>query len=101
MTTPNEVYELAAKALEPIFGEGKAAWLSKSLPVRHAVDAVWPAAFAAGGRAAAEAIAHNIRAELVCCDIYDRDAGTERAGQTHAICFWGEAGARIAEGSTE
>jgi hypothetical protein len=42
-------------------------------------------------------IAYRIRAELVCCDIYERDHDTDRAGRTHAICFWGEAGARIAE----
>lgn len=42
-------------------------------------------------------IARKIRRELVCCDVYDRDAGTERAGRTHSICFWGEAAARIAE----
>ncbi len=52
---------------------------------------------AEGRRQAAAKIALEIRRELVCCDIYERDAGTERAGQTHAICFWGEAGARIAE----
>jgi hypothetical protein len=47
-------------------------------------------------------IAEEIRRELVCCDIYDRAEGShgailaaERAG--HAICFWGEAAARIAE----
>jgi hypothetical protein len=51
---------------------------------------------AAYRRAAAD-IAHRIRRELVCCDVYDRDQGTNRAGRTHAICFWGEAGARLAE----
>lgn len=51
----------------------------------------------AAGRAVARA-ARDIRAELVCCDVYERDRDTERAGRTHAICFWGEAGARIAEG---
>lgn len=48
-------------------------------------------------RQAGEDVAYRIRAELVCCDIYDLDAGTKRAGRTHSICFWGEAGARIAE----
>lgn len=43
------------------------------------------------------AIAYRIRAELVCCDVYERDHDTDRAGRTHAICFWGEAAARIAE----
>lgn len=45
-----------------------------------------------------QAIARKIRAELVCCDIYARTQGTEDAGEgDHAICFWGEASARIAE----
>lgn len=39
--------------------------------------------------------------EVVCCNIYDRDAGTNRAGERHAICFWGEAAARIAEGRAD
>lgn len=41
--------------------------------------------------------AYEIRAELVCCDIYDRDRGTARAGSHHALCFWGEASARLVE----
>lgn len=48
----------------------------------------------------AAAKAYEIRAELVCCDIYERDHETDRAGRTHPICFWGEAGARIAEDDT-
>lgn len=54
-------------------------------------------AYAKGVADTAKAIAYRIRAELVCCHIYDEDAWTERAGTRHAICFWGEAGARIAE----
>lgn len=42
-------------------------------------------------------IARDIRRELVCCDVYERDQGTDRAGRTHPICFWGEAAARVAE----
>lgn len=48
-------------------------------------------------------IAYRIRAKLVCCDIYEKTAETSRprVGEgPHAICFWGEAAARIAEGST-
>lgn len=49
----------------------------------------------------AKAIAYRIRAELVCCHIYDEIANTKAAEHVdetgHAICFWGEAGARIAE----
>jgi len=50
-----------------------------------------------GYRRAGADIAERIRAELVCCDIFDQDAGTNRAGRTHGICFWGEASARLAE----
>jgi hypothetical protein len=58
----------------------------------------------AEGRAKAAAfIANEIRAELVCCEIYQHAHGdeerveqAERSG--HAICFWGEAAARIAVG---
>jgi hypothetical protein len=51
-------------------------------------------------------IANDIRAELVCCDIYDRAKGDEKAINAaersgHGICFWGEAAARIAEGREE
>ena len=41
--------------------------------------------------------ARRIREELVCCDIYDKDAHTLRAGKVHSICFWGEAAARLCE----
>jgi len=50
-------------------------------------------------RIAGRVIAEEIRRELVCCcNVYERDHGTSRGGATHAICFWGEAAARIAEG---
>lgn len=41
--------------------------------------------------------AQRIREELVCCDVYDKDAHTLRAGNVHPICFWGEACARLCE----
>lgn len=57
--------------------------------------------------ATAQAIAYKIRAELVCCDIYER---TVKVGgwcpsephpmpdyDYHDLCYWGEAAARIAE----
>jgi hypothetical protein len=54
---------------------------------------------AIGPREVAERIAYNIRAELVCCDAYDRWSGdsfaAEEAGQ--GLCYWGEAAARLAE----
>ncbi len=39
-------------------------------------------------------IAEDIRGELVCCEAYD---GTGKYPQGHAICYWGEAAALIAE----
>lgn len=60
-------------------------------------------------------IAYDIRAELVCCDIYDKTApqraeiNKQKAGWTqalteledavgaHEICYWGEVSAQIAE----
>lgn len=69
--------------------------------VTEEVEAELQAEYRTGWEQAAAAIAYDIRAELVCCDIYDKDAGTNRAGKTHAICFWGEAGARLAESMGE
>lgn len=61
-------------------------------------------------------IAEEIRAELVDCDVYDRlaplreridtacddwserQADLDREAGAHALCYWGEAAARIAEG---
>lgn len=58
------------------------------------------------------AIAHEIRRELVCCDVYDRlaplrepaeDGGIEASRELgkaigdHDLCYWGEAAAQIAE----
>jgi hypothetical protein len=52
-------------------------------------------------------IANDIRAELVCCDIYERlhkildDSGDEVTDANtggHQICYWGEVAAQIAEG---
>jgi hypothetical protein len=75
------------------------------------------AGLAAGRTAAAAEIAYKIRAELVCCDVYDRVAPIrdeiqaqqpgwgEAIGELddaidgHAICYWGEVAARITEGT--
>lgn len=66
------------------------------------LDARLAAALAVAERGLRASIAYRIRAELVCCDVYERDHDTDRAGRTHPICFWGEAAARIAEeGSTD
>lgn len=64
-------------------------------------------------------IAENIRAELVCCDIYDKleplrqEIARQQPGwgeayaewrdaiSEHDICYWGEASARIAEEPTK
>lgn len=72
------------------------------------------------GEALSAAIAYRIRAELVCCHIYDwvqeeavraekegvpEGCGVQTAmgraalnGTWHDLCYWGEASARIAEG---
>lgn len=74
--------------------------------VPYLSDEIWDAADKFGDRSRAmiaietkvrQRVAADIRAELVCCNIYDQDKSTDRAGTTHAICFWGEAAARIAE----
>ncbi len=43
-------------------------------------------------------IAHNIRAELVCCDAYERYAHNPEDAENrgHGLCYWGEAAARVA-----
>lgn len=51
-------------------------------------------------------IAFRIRAELVCCDLYDRInvrkeltlAEAMKSADWHDLCYWGEASAQIAEG---
>lgn len=51
-------------------------------------------------------LAFRIRAELVCCNIYERvndlkELTLESAQASrgwHDLCYWGEASARIAEG---
>lgn len=51
-------------------------------------------------------IAYRIRAELVCCDLYDRInvrkeltlAEAMESKDWHDLCYWAEASARIAEG---
>lgn len=56
-----------------------------------------------------EEAAEKIRAELVCCDIYARvnDTGELSLKQArtsrdwHDLCYWGEAAARLAEGSAD
>jgi hypothetical protein len=62
---------------------------------------IWSEAVRETRAIVAREIAYDIRAELVCCDIYDQLAGTTAAEHVHrtehSICFWGEAGARIAE----
>lgn len=61
-------------------------------------------------------IAYDIRADLVCCEEYERVVSTDKAlnekgdrlwypekmfPDYHAICHWGECAARIAEGQPE
>lgn len=40
-------------------------------------------------------VADKIEQELICCDVYERDKGTWRAGRRHAICFWAGAAREI------
>lgn len=42
--------------------------------------------------------AEEIRAELVCCSIYDTGEPREAERAGHGLCYWGEAGARLVEG---
>ena len=46
-----------------------------------------------------DSVAYRIRAELVCCDLYEQVHDTPAADNLgdHAICFWGEAAARLVE----
>lgn len=58
-------------------------------------------------RAVVKHLAYRIRAELVCCDIFERvqrDGGDENAigravlrADWHDLCYWGEAAARLVE----
>lgn len=52
-------------------------------------------------QAAGRQIAYRIRAELVCCKVFQRVQDGElsmgRMGGSHDLCYWGEAAARIAE----
>lgn len=88
------IYQMWAAALDPNYPLGER--LSCALNVLHKMQALVDIA-EAKNRDLRAAIAYEIRAELVCCDIYEsHDPGkAERAG--HAICYWGEAAARIAE----
>ncbi len=67
----------------------------RALLVRHFVfDAV---ADVRVRRIICDEVAERIRRELVCCYAYDgkNSDNAERGG--HGICYWGEAGARLAE----
>lgn len=52
--------------------------------VPAAVRAAAPIIAAQALRRAADEIVR----ELICCDVYERDKDTDRAGDEHAICFW-------------
>lgn len=75
------------KVLAAVLGDDDAAKAASEVAVRH--------------------LAYRIRAELVCCDIYERvqrDGGDENAigrtvmhGEPHSLCYWGEAAARLVE----
>lgn len=55
-------------------------------------------------RAVTEHLAHRIRAELVCCDIFERTKGDVNVigravlrADWHDQCYWGDAAARLVE----
>lgn len=57
------------------------------------------------GRQRGQDIAFRIRAELVCCDLFERVQQSEltitqaqSSRDWHDLCYWGEASARLAEG---
>lgn len=90
-------------AWRPLPDVVSAADLNPLGPTQADVDAAYERGVAEGRRQATAFIANEIRVELVCCDIYEHAHGdeerVERAERSgHAICFWGEAAARIAEG---
>lgn len=89
------IYQLWAAALDPNYPVAER--LACALNVLHKMQGLVDIAEAKNKDLRA-AIAEEIRAELVCCDILDtKNPGkAERAG--HAICYWGEAAARLAEG---
>lgn len=86
---------------------GLSGWAREATVIRAGLDAADVANTAAVG----QRIAERIRAELVCCDVYDRVAPvlaaevgagrwaevTDRRTRGHTICYWGEAAARLAE----
>jgi hypothetical protein len=82
-----------AAAWHPNWGGGDPAW-------QAGLDAV----LALAERQIRDAIAHRIRAELVCCEIFQQTHDTpawERASQgAHSLCYWGEVAARITEDAT-
>lgn len=88
------IYQLWAAALDPHYYP--AGRLSSALQALAKMQGLVDIA-EAKNRDLRAAIAYEIRAELVCCDILDtKDPGrAERTG--HAICYWGEAAARLAE----
>jgi hypothetical protein len=76
------------------------------------LDAAYERGVSEGRRQATEAAAYKIRAELVCCDIYEQlrplrelEPSNYRdlfdAIDDHDLCYWGEASARIAESINE
>lgn len=86
---------------------GLTGWPREATVIRAGLDA----ADAANAAAVGQRIADRIRAELVCCTVYDQLAPvlaaenasglwaevTDRRTRGHSICYWGEAAARLAE----
>lgn len=82
--------------------------IAKKLEVSQPTVCHWLAKVRDGGLTAQERVAAKLRAELVCCDIYEclevlsvpgREGEWEqlrRSPKYHAICHYGEWAARIA-----
>ena len=104
--SPGEREDLVRQVLQ-LHAEGKtqhqiAARTGLSQPTVH----IWLKRYGPRKTTLQQHIAAKIRAELVCCDIYERfdslaSAEEQRAlrqsSDYHAICFYGEWSARIAE----
>lgn len=83
--------------VDALFERASGGEFASDADVRHGIASV----VAIAERQIREAIAYRSRAELVCCDLYERthdnDAWEKAASGPHSICYWSEAAARLAE----
>lgn len=71
--------------------------------LRAVVEAAAKEADRAAVRRTLDEKAEEVRRELVCCDVYERhhETGLPEYVIHHAICYWGEAAARLVEESDD